>query len=134
MEDAAAARNGHRELCPRSCAQHRRTAAYWSLTALAFALLFCVTVLMGRRLARRHAEKLAAGYQFEVGDIKWGGRNVWLYPLLSAGAGAMGGVAPLRAGTTRTAQSAERTPSSPLAARVATPHQRSADEFQALWP
>ena len=68
------------------------TAAYWSLTALAFALLFCVTVLMGRRLARRHAEKLAAGYQFEVGDIKWGGRNVWLYPLLSAGAGAMGGL------------------------------------------
>ena len=40
----------------------------------------------------RHAEKVCASYAFETGDISWTGRNVWLYPILSAFAGGMGGL------------------------------------------
>ena len=65
---------------------------YWGVTALTFAILVVIAIFVGRHLSKQHDEKLACGYVFVDGDIAWTGRNVYLYPALSAFAGMCGGL------------------------------------------
>jgi uncharacterized membrane protein YfcA len=67
-------------------------AAFWWLTVLTLLVMFGLAVQFGRTLSARHEEKVSVGYRFVEGDIVWAGRNLYLYPLLSAVAGLLGGL------------------------------------------
>ena len=65
---------------------------YWGVTVLLFVILIVLAVLVGRQLSAQHQSKMECKYHFVEGDIMWTGRNVYLYPALSAFAGMCGGL------------------------------------------
>ena len=55
-------------------------------------MLLAVALACGVVQKRRYADKLTASYPFQEGDVQWTGRNLYMYPALSAFAGVCGGL------------------------------------------
>eukprot|EP00941_MAST-03F_sp_MAST-3F-sp1_P000373 g373.t1 len=68
------------------------TISFWCLTLLTFVVMISLAIYFGRDLAIRHKEKIKVQYEFSVGDVRWEGKNIYLYPSLSAVAGMFGGL------------------------------------------
>jgi uncharacterized membrane protein YfcA len=65
---------------------------YWAVTVLLFIILIIIALIVGYILNSQYEEKVTCDYVFVDGDIEWTGRNVYLYPALSAFAGMCGGL------------------------------------------
>ena len=65
---------------------------YWAVTAVLFVILIILAVVVGKHLSKQHDQKMKCHYTFVEGDIMWTGRNVYMYPALSAFAGMCGGL------------------------------------------
>ena len=65
---------------------------YWGVTAFLFLVLVGLAVVVGGVLSKQYQSKVECDYNFVEGDIKWTGRNVYLYPALSGFAGLCGGL------------------------------------------
>jgi uncharacterized membrane protein YfcA len=65
---------------------------YWGVTAFLFVVLLGLAVAVGSVLSKRYQAKIECDYVFVEGDIRWTGRNVYLYPALSGFAGLCGGL------------------------------------------
>lgn len=65
---------------------------YWGVTAVLFLVLVGLAVVVGGVLSKQYQSKVECDYNFVEGDIKWTGRNVYLYPALSGFAGLCGGL------------------------------------------
>jgi uncharacterized membrane protein YfcA len=66
--------------------------AYWGVTAGSFVVLTLFALIIGVMLKRGHDDKVSCNYTFVEGDIKWTGRNIYLFPTLSMFAGICGGL------------------------------------------
>ena len=64
----------------------------WGVTIALFLVLIILAVVVGTTLKSQYDAKIACKYTFVEGDIEWTGRNVYLYPALSAFAGMCGGL------------------------------------------
>jgi len=66
--------------------------SYWILIICQFPILFGYSMLIGWVYHMIYRRKLAIGYKFEEGDIKWTARNAILLPSLFLSAGLVAGL------------------------------------------
>ncbi|SPQ98102.1 unnamed protein product (mitochondrion) [Plasmodiophora brassicae] len=68
------------------------SSAYWTVTVFFWAVLGALTVAIGRVYAARTERKLTCGWKPNPSDVVWTSRSIYLYPLMSAMAGLLGGL------------------------------------------
>jgi hypothetical protein len=66
--------------------------AYWGATLVVYPICIAVTARVGCTLRATHARKVALGYAFQDGDVRWSTRNTVAYPLLVFLAGVAAGL------------------------------------------
>jgi uncharacterized membrane protein YfcA len=72
--------------------------AYWALVLVPVPLVGLLAWRIGAALVAAHDRKVACGYDFADGDLRWTRRNAALYPVLCASAGVCAGALGIAAG------------------------------------
>lgn len=72
--------------------------AYWALVLAPVPLVGLLAWRIGAALVAAHDRKVACGYDFADGDLRWTRRNAALYPVLCASAGVCAGALGIAAG------------------------------------